>query len=248
MLAPLTDDDVSNEAFGYFRASGSTIGHVPVTALRLSLCRRARLGAVHDRGHRAEAVGHALGRRPRRTGSSPPDAARSAACGSRRAIARGARDMTTGARPVRGRPRVRGPAWTRATSSAGPRSPAGASGRRRGGSSASRSTTPATVLMGKEPVVVDGRAAGYVTSAAFGYTVGRSIAYAWLPAEARGSRDERSRCGPSAGTARRDRRRRPAVRSAHGAIARLSSHGFLRRIERTYAQRSRRVNKPLTIS
>jgi glycine cleavage system aminomethyltransferase T len=43
---------------------------------------------------------------------------------------------------------------------------------------------PEAVAMGKEPVFVDGRPAGYVTSAAFGFRVGRSIAYAWLPAEA----------------------------------------------------------------
>ncbi|QCU77267.1 FAD-dependent oxidoreductase [Citricoccus sp. SGAir0253] len=39
-----------------------------------------------------------------------------------------------------------------------------------------------TVLMGKEPVFVDGRPAGYTTSAAYGYTVHRPVAYAWLPA------------------------------------------------------------------
>jgi glycine cleavage system aminomethyltransferase T len=39
------------------------------------------------------------------------------------------------------------------------------------------------VVMGKEPVFADGLPAGYVTSAAFGYSVGSSIAYAWLPAE-----------------------------------------------------------------
>jgi dimethylglycine oxidase len=38
--------------------------------------------------------------------------------------------------------------------------------------------------MGKEPVHVDGRPAGYVTSAGFGYTIGSAIAYAWLPAAA----------------------------------------------------------------
>ncbi|MEV4597932.1 FAD-dependent oxidoreductase [Amycolatopsis sp. NPDC049253] len=38
-----------------------------------------------------------------------------------------------------------------------------------------------TVVLGKEPVFVDGAASGYVTSAAYGYTVGRPIAYAWLP-------------------------------------------------------------------
>ena len=41
---------------------------------------------------------------------------------------------------------------------------------------------PAHVVLGHEPVLVDGEPAGYVTSAAHGYTIGRSIAYAWLPA------------------------------------------------------------------
>jgi glycine cleavage system aminomethyltransferase T len=41
-----------------------------------------------------------------------------------------------------------------------------------------------TVVLGKEPVFVDGVASGYVTSAAYGYTAGRPIAYAWLPASA----------------------------------------------------------------
>ena len=41
-----------------------------------------------------------------------------------------------------------------------------------------------SVVLGHEPVFLDGRPAGYVTSAAFGHTVGRPIAYAWLPASA----------------------------------------------------------------
>ncbi len=40
-----------------------------------------------------------------------------------------------------------------------------------------------TVVMGKEPVFSEGEAVGFVTSAAYGYSVGRSIAYAWLPVE-----------------------------------------------------------------
>lgn len=39
-----------------------------------------------------------------------------------------------------------------------------------------------SVVLGKEPVYVDGEAAGYVTSAAYGYTVRKPVAYAWLPA------------------------------------------------------------------
>ncbi len=42
---------------------------------------------------------------------------------------------------------------------------------------------PYAVVLGKEPVYADGRPAGYVTSAAYGYTIGKNIAYAWLPAE-----------------------------------------------------------------
>lgn len=36
------------------------------------------------------------------------------------------------------------------------------------------------VVLGSEPVVVDGRVSGRVTSGGYGYTVGRSIAYAYL--------------------------------------------------------------------
>jgi glycine cleavage system aminomethyltransferase T len=40
------------------------------------------------------------------------------------------------------------------------------------------------VVMGKEPVEVDGRPAGYVTSAAYGFSIDQPIAYAWLPSDA----------------------------------------------------------------
>jgi dimethylglycine oxidase len=36
---------------------------------------------------------------------------------------------------------------------------------------------------GGEPLVRDGHAVGYVTSADFGYTVGRHVILAWLPPE-----------------------------------------------------------------
>lgn len=39
-----------------------------------------------------------------------------------------------------------------------------------------------SMVLGKEPVYVNGEAAGYVTSAAYGYTVRKPLAYAWLPA------------------------------------------------------------------
>ncbi|WP_418908179.1 GcvT family protein [Glutamicibacter endophyticus] len=38
-----------------------------------------------------------------------------------------------------------------------------------------------SVVLGKEPVYVGGEVSGYVTSAAYGFTVRKPIAYAWLP-------------------------------------------------------------------
>jgi 4-methylaminobutanoate oxidase (formaldehyde-forming) len=42
---------------------------------------------------------------------------------------------------------------------------------------------PRAVASGNEPVRVDGQVAGRVTSGGYGYTVERSIAYAYLPPE-----------------------------------------------------------------
>jgi 4-methylaminobutanoate oxidase (formaldehyde-forming) len=42
---------------------------------------------------------------------------------------------------------------------------------------------PRSVALGNEPVALDGAVIGRVTSGGFGYTVGASIAYAYLPAE-----------------------------------------------------------------
>ena len=41
---------------------------------------------------------------------------------------------------------------------------------------------PSSVILGKEPVFYQGRPVSYVTSAAFGYTIGKPIAYSYLPA------------------------------------------------------------------
>ena len=41
--------------------------------------------------------------------------------------------------------------------------------------------SPDAVVLGKEPIRADGRVAGYVTSANYGYSIGRGIAYGYLP-------------------------------------------------------------------
>jgi glycine cleavage system aminomethyltransferase T len=40
-----------------------------------------------------------------------------------------------------------------------------------------------TIVMGKEPILDGRRVLGYVTSANYGYSVGQSIAYGYLPIE-----------------------------------------------------------------
>jgi dimethylglycine oxidase len=42
---------------------------------------------------------------------------------------------------------------------------------------------PEVALVGKEPIVVDGKATGFVTSTNYGYSIGRQIAYGYLPSE-----------------------------------------------------------------
>jgi 4-methylaminobutanoate oxidase (formaldehyde-forming) len=43
---------------------------------------------------------------------------------------------------------------------------------------------PRVVALGSEPVRIDGQVCGRVTSGGFGYTLGKSIAYAYLPVDA----------------------------------------------------------------
>jgi len=40
---------------------------------------------------------------------------------------------------------------------------------------------PEQVVLGKEPVMHQNKVVGYVTSAYFGHTVGKPLAYAWVP-------------------------------------------------------------------
>jgi glycine cleavage system aminomethyltransferase T len=42
---------------------------------------------------------------------------------------------------------------------------------------------PSSVVMGKEPILHEGRVVSYVTSAAYGYSIGRCITYGYLPVD-----------------------------------------------------------------
>ena len=58
---------------------------------------------------------------------------------------------------------------------------------------------PRVVVMGKEPIWHDGGVVSYVTSAAYGYSIGQGIVYGYLPADARCRRAPPSRSSTSAG-------------------------------------------------
>jgi len=181
VLQPLTRDDFSHQALGYFKGRRTYVGQVPVTALRLSyvgelgweLYTTADMGlklwdTLWDAGQRHGVIA----------------AGRSAFSSLR--LEKGYRswgaDMTTEHDPYEsglgfavrmdkgdfvGRAAIEG----------------------RSADTVTRRLTcltiadPQAVVMGKEPVYDDrGGRVGYVTSAAYGYTIGFGIAYAWLPA------------------------------------------------------------------
>ena len=182
LVQPLTGSDFSNAGFGYFRAKRAYLGMVPVTALRLSYVGELgwELYTSADMGLKLWdtlwQAGEPLG----------VIAAGRSAFGSLR-LEKGYRswgdDMTTEHDPYEAglgfavRP-DKGEFIGRAAIAG------------RSEATAARRLTcltiddPAAVVMGKEPVFVDGAPAGYVTSAAFGYSVGSSIAYAWLTSAA----------------------------------------------------------------
>ncbi|MFI8349737.1 FAD-dependent oxidoreductase [Streptomyces sp. NPDC085596] len=178
LVQPLTGDDFSHEGFGYFRARRTHLGHVPVTAMRLSYVGELgwELYTTADLGLR---LWDTLWEAGRELGVI---AAGRSAFNSLR-LEKGYRawgtDMTAEHTPYEagvgfavrmdkgdfvGRDALRDrPEPTRRLTPL-------------------LLDDPAAVVLGREPVSVDGTTAGYVTSAAYGCTLGRCVAYAWLPA------------------------------------------------------------------
>ncbi|MDG4860404.1 FAD-dependent oxidoreductase [Streptomyces sp. T-3] len=178
LVQPLTRDDFSHEGFGYFRAKETYIGHVPVTAMRLSY-----VGELGWELYTSADLGLRLWDTLWRAGQELGVVAAGRSAFNSLRLEKGYRawgqDMTTEHTPFE----------------AG----VGFAVRMDKGDFVGRDALvelgepvrkltaltlddPASVVLGKEPVYVGGTAAGYVTSAAYGYTLGRCVAYAWLPA------------------------------------------------------------------
>ncbi|MGW0734900.1 GcvT family protein [Streptomyces sp. NPDC002851] len=181
LLQPLTDTDFSHQGFGYATAKQAHLGDVPVTAIRRSYV--GELGwEIHTTADLGTHLWDTLWEAGQELGII---AAGHSALNSLR-LEKGHRswgtDMTTEHNPYeaglgfavrRGKPHFTGrPALVGVSEET--------VGRRL---TALVIEDEKSVVMGHEPVHVDGRAVGYVTSAAYGYTVGAPIAYAWLPAE-----------------------------------------------------------------
>ena len=181
MLSALTDDDVSHEGFGFFRARRIRVGAIDVLAMRLSY-----IGELGWELYTSADTGLALWDALWEAGAAH----------GMRAVGRGAFDAM---RIEKGYRSWGADVWSEHTPEE-----AGLSFAVRmkkeaftGREALMKDTGPKQrlaplvldnfndVVLGSEPVLRDGRAVGFVTSAAQGIATGKSIAYAWLPADAR---------------------------------------------------------------
>jgi glycine cleavage system aminomethyltransferase T/glycine/D-amino acid oxidase-like deaminating enzyme len=170
LVQPLTDMDMSHEGFRYFSCKTGYVGHVPVIAMRVSY-----VGELGWELYTTADLGLKLWDTLWATGL--PIAGGRAAFNSLR-LEKGYRlwgvDMTPEHNPYE------------AGLGFAVRTHKDFIGRDALDKEVTRKLTPlltAEVVMGKEPVRHGERTVGYVTSAAYGHTIRRPIAYAWLPAE-----------------------------------------------------------------
>jgi dimethylglycine oxidase len=182
VVQALSSDDFSNENFKYFRAKRARIAGIPVTTLRLSYVGELgwELYSSADYGLRLWDVLWAEGRH------YDVIAAGGAAFNSLR-LEKGYRswgtDMTTEHNPYEAG--LGFAVSAQKTDFVGHKALQGVSDATIGRRLACVVIDDGrSVVLGREPVFLDGQPVGYVTSAAFGHTVAAPIAYAWLPASA----------------------------------------------------------------
>ncbi|WP_329215417.1 FAD-dependent oxidoreductase [Streptomyces sp. NBC_01485] len=186
LVQPLTGDDFSHEGFGYFRARDTYLGHVPVTAMRLSY-----VGELGWELYTSADLGLRLWDTLWEAGQEHGVIAAGRSAFNSLRLEKGYRawgtDMTDEHDPYEA-----GVGFAVRMDKDGFVGQEALEGLENRAAPARRLTPlllddPAHVVLGKEPVYVGGVPAGYVTSASYGYTLGRCVAYAWLPALATGT-------------------------------------------------------------
>ncbi len=181
VVQSLSEDDFSGEAFGFFNARRAYLGEVPVTALRISY-----VGELGYEIYTTADLGLRLWDLLREAGRPYGVVAGGRGAFNSLRVEKGYRawgtDMTTEHDPYEAglgfavkleKGNFIGRDALLERKEAGPRRKL----------VCTVLDDPGVVLMGKEPVYSNGEPVGYVTSADFGYTIGRSIAYAWVPPE-----------------------------------------------------------------
>ncbi|MBS1917836.1 MAG: FAD-dependent oxidoreductase [Bacteroidetes bacterium] len=176
----LTRDDLSNEALGYFRLKNTYLGHVPVMLARLSYV--GELGyEIYTTADFALKLWDTLWTAGKKYGLI---AAGRGAFNSMR-LEKGYRSYGTDMNSEHN-PHEAGLSFA-------VRKDDGYKGAEAFGHVKPDSITkklvclvldnPQHVVLGKEPVLHQGKAVGYVTSSYFGHTIGKQLAYAWVPIE-----------------------------------------------------------------
>jgi glycine cleavage system aminomethyltransferase T/glycine/D-amino acid oxidase-like deaminating enzyme len=181
VLAAVTDRDVTNDAFPYMTARHLDVGEVPVLAQRISYVGELgwELYGPMEMGERAWDLLWRAG------GEHGIVAAGGGAFDSLR-LEKGYRlwgqDLNIEHDPFEAgigfavrmsKPDFQGKAALEAKRGRGPSHRL----------SAMILDDPSVVVMGKEPIRADGRVVAYVTSANYGYSIGRGIVYGYLPAK-----------------------------------------------------------------
>jgi dimethylglycine oxidase len=178
LVAPMCAADISHASFGYFRAIRTFIGSVPVTMMRVSYVGELGWEIYTSAEHGAKLWGLLY------TAGQPHRviAAGRIAFNSLR-LEKGYRswgtDMTAEHQPAAAG--VSFAVSTKKSDFVGKSALDTAAAPTK----VLRSIVfddPDAVVLGREPVSVDGEVVGYVTSAGYSATIGRSIAYSWLPA------------------------------------------------------------------
>ncbi|MES1196299.1 MAG: FAD-dependent oxidoreductase, partial [Steroidobacter sp.] len=176
----LTRDDLSNEALGYFKLKNTYLGHVPVMLARLSYV--GELGyEIYTTADFALKLWDTLWQAGKKYGLI---AAGRGAFNSMR-LEKGYRSYGTDMNSEHN-PHEAGLAFA-VRKSAGYKGAEAFSQMKPDLISKKLVClvldNPLHVVLGKEPVLHQGKVVGYVTSSYFGHTVGKQLAYAWVPIE-----------------------------------------------------------------